>query len=326
MHPLRVVPFFAVFALGGTGDLASAQPKESAAAEKAPSAWVFSLLPKAFQKNPRLAFNVFTEMTPEGRRRPLASSEGPVYYIAQTGTVFNGGLLGPDEHLDPLAVKQLPVVLARALAENGYRPAEGTGRAPSVAIIYQFGSYSFNPPPSVADIAPDGDVPAPERDVRRALLTRALLLGGQTFAEEVSDAMERVDQKALLERTFVAPEGGESFMGSVGAMLPEPFERLRAQNAEKERLIDELFSSSYFVVASAYDLPALTHGRRILLWRTKMTVNSLGVNMAESLPPLIESAAPYLGRETKAPVALNARITRSGHVDVGSPILQEHTP
>jgi len=36
-------------------------------------------------------------------------------------------------------------------------------------------------------------------------------------------------------------------------------------------------ASSFFVVASAYDYDALAKGQRRLLWRTKMTVNALGV-------------------------------------------------
>jgi len=152
------------------------------------------------------------------------------------------------------------------------------------------------------------------------LLERAGLLGGAKFVREVADAMEQVDQKAGLQRAFVAPEGGD-FMGSVGDMLPDPFDRLRTRSVEMERLVDELFSSSYFVVASAYDYAAMAKGQRLLLWRTKMTVNSLGVNMAESVPPLIASAAPYFGKEMKDPVVVTKKLQRGGRVDVGTPVV-----
>ncbi len=86
-----------------------------------------------------------------------------------------------------------------------------------------------------------------------------------------------------------------------------------------ERLVDELFSSSYFVIASAYDLNPLGRGERRLLWRTKMTVNSLGLNMAETLPSLVATAAPYIGRETREPVLLTKRLSRDGNVQIGAP-------
>ena len=340
MHSLRVALFFAAVAPGLAVDDGMPAPALAGSNLRAGSAkraddWVFSLWPKAFQKNPRLEFNVVTEFTAEGRKSPGPTRQSPAYYVAETGRPYNGGLSGPDGDLDLLSSAQLQAALRRVLGENGYREAEGTGPAPTLAIIYQFGSYAFNPPASVAEPNP-GDAadtpvgnPSPaadpavlERDIRRALLNRALLLGGQKFAALVADAMDRVDYKAMTERAFVAPEGGEDFIGSVGALLPNPFERLRARSAEMERLVDELFSSSYFVVASAYDYQALAHGRRRLLWRTKMSVNSLGVNMTESLPSLIASAGPYLGRETRDPVQIAKRISREGYVEVGTPTVR----
>ena len=293
---------------------------------------VFSLLPKALQKHPRMEFNVVTEFTREGRKREVPSQQTPVYYVAQTGQVYNGGLMGPNGDLDSIATDQLQAMMRRSLAENGYREIASRSDAPTVAIIYQFGSYAFNPPAtsdttaalaseddSALPPAPSLQVGPPELDIRRALLNRASLLGGHKFELLVADAMERVDQKAVLERVFTAPDGAGDFMGSVGQLLPEPFERLRARSAAMERLVDELFSSSYFVIATAYDLKALGQGERRLLWRTKMTVNSFGLNMAESLPPLIATAAPYLGRETREPVLLTKRLSRDGNVQIGAP-------
>ena len=280
-----------------------------------------------------MEFNVVTEFTREGRKRDVPSQQAPVYYVAQTGQVYNGGLMGPNGNLDSIATDKLQAMMRRSLAENGYREIASRSDAPTVAIIYQFGSYAFNPPATseaTAALASEDDSalpPAPslqqvgptELDVRRALLNRASLLGGYKFELLVADAMERVDQKAVLERVFTAPDGAADFMGSVGQLLPEPFERLRARSAAMERLVDELFSSSYFVIATAYDVKALGQGERRPLWRTKMTVNSFGLNMAESLPSLIATAAPYLGRETREPVLLTKRLDRAGNVQVGAP-------
>jgi hypothetical protein len=333
MHPLRIAFLFAALApalgVAGPSSLSGeANPPDEPG--KRYGEFVFSLWPKAFQKNPRLEFNVVTEMSSAGRKLPPPTRQNPVYYVAQAGQPINSGLLGPEGKLDSSAGPSLHAALNRVLGENGYREVD-EGHPATLVIIYQFGSYAFNPPTSVTETIPDGvdnppassiqpgDVAVSERDIRRVLLNRASLLGGRKFLMQVAEAMDEVDHKAALERNFIAPDGGEGFMGSVGAILPEPFERLRVQSAEMERLVDELFSSSYFVVASAYDYQALAKGQRRLLWRTKMTVNSLGVNLAESLPPLLASAGPYLGRETRDPVLITKRISRDGRVEVGTP-------
>ena len=49
------------------------------------------------------------------------------------------------------------------------------------------------------------------------------------------------------------PVGSPSVLvgGSVGDMLPDPFDQLRMRSVEMDRMVDELFSSSFFVVASS---------------------------------------------------------------------------
>lgn len=308
---------------------AGRSPATEGSAKPEPRGGGFSLLPKSLQKNPRLDFNIFTEMTAQGRRLAQPTPEKPAYYVAQAGKMVNTGIGAeslkgpPPEHLQRL--------MDRALAEGGYRPSEGSGQPPTLAIVYHWGSSSFQPPEEIpGETADDGTVTPPtesvsQMDIRKALLTRASLLGGVSFVREVSLAMQQVDQKASAQRSFAAPEGG-SFMGSVGDMMRDPFDELRSRNVEMERLVDELFSSSYFVIASAYDYAALAKGQRQLLWRTKMTVNSLGVNMNESVLPLIASAAPYLGRETKEPVVVSKRVNREGRVEIGTATVVEPAP
>ena len=49
------------------------------------------LLPVAWQKRPKLRFNVFTEMTIEGRGRPTPTPEKPLTYFAPPGTFAQAG-------------------------------------------------------------------------------------------------------------------------------------------------------------------------------------------------------------------------------------------
>lgn len=301
-------------------------PTRTAADNAEPSGGFLSgLLPKAFQKNPKLDFNIITEMSAEGRRMARPTTQKPAFYISQSGGMRNVGL-SPEESLKGPTEENLQRMMERALGENHYLSSSGPAQPPTIVIIYQFGSHSFQPPASVgaapaadgeaADPAGSGDVPVPEIVIRKALLDKAQLLGGAKFLKEVSEAMAEVDRIAGMERSHVTVAGGEDF-GSVASMMRDPFDVLRNKGPDYERLVDELFSSSYFVVATAYDYAALVRKERKLLWRTKMTVNSLGVNMVESLPPLIASAAPYLGIETRDPVVISKRVMRGGNVEIG---------
>lgn len=317
-------------AAGHAAPAPAAATRDKAPAEKG-GGFFAALLPKSLQKNPKLDFNILTEMTPEGRRLKPPTAQNPVYYISQSGGVRHAGL-NPEHDLKGPTEENLQRMVERALAEGHYHPSTNAAQPPTLVIIYHFGSHSFQPPASVASESPraaeeeaqtgTGDVPVPEIVIRKALLDKAQLLGGAKFLKEVVDALGELDRIAGMERSHVTVAGGES-TGSVASMMRDPFDTLRARSTEHERMVDELFSSSFFVIASAYDYAALVKKERRLLWRTKMTVNSLGVNMVESIPPLIASAAPYLGRETREPVLVTKRITRDGNVNVGTPVVVE---
>jgi hypothetical protein len=308
-----------VFAAGN-----STSPVPDAPVKKKESGFVFSLLPKSLQKNPRLDFNIITEVTPEGKKWPLPTNTEPIYYISQAGAkAYNVGI-GAVHGLKTPPVEKLQQMIQKALAESNYLSSEGTTHSPSIAVIYQWGSHSFQPDEEITDDTGAVVNPPSELELRKAMLDRAMLLGGAKFAKEVAKAIEATDQKAMVDSSAsaaIAASGGGDFMGSTAAGIRDPFDELRSRSPEMERLVDELFSSSFFVVASAYDLAALAKKERRLLWRTRMTVNAIGVNMVETIPPLIASAGPYFGRDMPDPVVLTKRISRDGKVEVGTPVV-----
>lgn len=330
MSFLRIIPLLVVLLLNGVSASAASKeivPQPAPKAEKE-SGFVFSLLPKSLQRNPRLSFNIFTEMTAEGRKLPKPTPQKPAYYISQAGGVYNGGL-GAEHNIKAPPVEKLEAMMKKSLAEGGYLPSENAAQPPTLVIIYHWGSHSFQPPEDIPSEDADGNAvtnaSTPEVVIRKTLLDRAMLLGGAKFAHDVADAMQQTDQKASMQRSFVAAPGAE-VGGSVADLMPDPFDQLRQRSPEMDRMVDELFSSSFFVIASAYDYAALVKGQRHVLWRTKMTVNSLGVNMLETVPPLIASAGPYFGHETETPVVINKRVSRDGKVEVGTPTVVPDPP
>jgi hypothetical protein len=283
--------------------------------EKSGSGWVFSLLPKSFQKNPRLEMTVITEMTAEGRKLPPVSLDNPAYYIAQPAGyhVFGDG---PDSGKAPPA-GALESMLKKALAANGYLPLKTPGRGPDLLVIYTWGAHYA--------LHPDDDEAISADLVARNVLDRALLVGGQKFAAEMQKLFAQEDILAQSANTPVPPDG-EAVLGSDQAAFMDPVHQFKLMNVKNEFLVEQMVDDLYYVVASAYDYAATARGQRKLLWRTRMTVGANGVAMADSLPTLVASAAPYFGREMDEPATLTQRAVDDGKVDVGAPrVVPEQT-
>ena len=318
---------------------ASAIPKP--AENTGSSRWTFSLLPKSLQKNPSLDYHVITEMTAAGRKLEPATPQHPVYYLEQAGKFTQLGTNSPaNEH--PPVVADLERAMQRALAVNGYVPAASSTPGPRLFVVMTFGSFARfsteasdfrqatvvenfyrdkldqntddSPPPFLADgggrsAAALLSIVLSDQSARTDVIERAELIGGAKFAQEL---------KAVLDEEAAYQKSRSGLMSpSVG--LASPFNRFVNANDNLMRLVEESFSSCYFVIASAYDCAAMAKGERVLLWRTKMTVNSSGISMTESLPSLIASAGPYFGREMPEPVTLTRRMVREGRVEVGTP-------
>lgn len=168
-------------------------------------------------------------------------------------------------------------VMTKALATNGFLPESRPDHPATLAVIYSWGSHN-NPDPETIKRFPEVAM--------KIILERSTLVGGKKFTERLGAAME----------TGAGPgEFGE----------------------QAEFLLYQVHEELYYVVASAYDYAALARGQRRLVWRTTMTVNSLGVAMKESLPTLIANSAPFFGRETAQPKIGTQQISREGRVDIG---------
>lgn len=303
------------------------------------SAFVFSLLPKAFQKHPELDFHVISEMTNEGRKAKPPTPQHPVYYLSHAGKFTQLGHNPPANEHGP-DIGELTRSMQKALAASNYVPATPSSPLPSLVVVFTYGSfarfstemYDFEQTVAMEQLYQNADpsdsVPAPfisggdnrdadsllpivlsDRGARTDVLQRAELIGGEKFAHGLAAAL---DQEAVYQR-------GREGLSVPGIENASPFHRFMNANDDLMELVEQSFNSCYFVVASAYDYVAMKQGRKVLLWRTKMTVDSSGVSMSETLPSLVVAAGPYFGRDMTVPATLNRKITREGHVEVGTP-------
>lgn len=299
---------------------ASALSDTNKAPEKQPdtSGWVFDLLPKAFQKDPRLDLTVITEMTAEGRKWPEVDAGHPAYYLAQSGGYHRTHEAPAGEKT--LSADMMDAFIRRSLATRGYLPAAATTPA-TLALVYYWGAHA----------RPDDDDSLSTGQLAANLLERAALVGGEKFRQEFAALMaEAVTQEEAATSISTRQQtiDGVTVEPVVGADQLEminPVTRFRQRSPKNDFLFEQATGSVYYVVISAYDYAAFTRKQRVLLWRTRMTVSAAGVSQTDSLPTLIRSAAPYLGRDMTEPATLTPRTLPEGNVKLGPLIIKEES-
>jgi hypothetical protein len=278
------------------------------------SEWVFSLLPKSMQRNPRLELTVITEMTAAGKKLPPVSSAAPAYFELHTnGPKHLGHSQGSEKTLPREEVERL---LTRSLATRGYHVAQPPERPASLIILYTWGSHNR---------LTEGDEENPVLSgnmVARNLLDRAALVGGDKFARELLQLFEQADSMSIAANARPPPDG-ESVFTPAMFEFANPVNLFKRRSAKNEFLVDQAASDVYYVVASAYDYQSLAAKQRTLLWRTRMTVASDGVSPQQSLPTLVLTAGPFFGKEMAEPEIFNKRSTPEGKVEVGTPTVVE---
>ncbi len=287
---------------------------------------VFSLLPKSLQKNPDVHLSVITEMTVDGGKVPEPSAARPLYYLAHAIGYHDEGQGYAEKQVIP--PDELQRKLEAALAENHYLPADAAHPA-RVVMFLSWGSANkidnrtdafldAGPAPTASEdsngnvaVSDSGgsayfelpnDIMSADKVTRDNFMARAQLVGGVKFAHAVLEALQAEDVLRL---------DGHRVIGL------RPLDLLQEQNPTYRQLLAQCMDDCYYVVASAYDAYAMAHGQRRLLWQTKMSTNSEGVSMAETLPALIHNGAPYFGHAMAQPAVLRGHLLWEGHVDVG---------
>jgi hypothetical protein len=91
--------------------------------------------------------------------------------------------------------------------------------------------------------------------------------------------------------------------------------RLRGEAAEAAR---------YFVRLDAFDYTAAKQGKRVLLWKARISMPVNGVTMAGVMPTLIKLGAPHFGRELSKPIVAFVPLERSPQVELGEAKIMEY--
>lgn len=250
-------------------------------------------LPRSLQKNPRLNLSVITEMTPAGKNIPPPSRSHPAYYIAVDGGMSEQGDAIAGEK--PPSTNRWREVMVASLAASGYLPASAQ-HPPTLIVHCRYGSFNRISPVGGGPL----DDPSATNNLQldptqfRNLILKAALVGGEKFSVDLVRAM------------------------STNTL---PFFRLR--DTHTDTLVNLAFDDLYFVIASAYDYDAAARGQKILLWRTKVTTDSQGLMMDDTVPTLTIDARDYFGHPTDGPVVFHPRLVL-GRVIMEQPVVRDY--
>lgn len=283
------------------------------------------LLPRSLQKNPLVDVNVITELTSSGRTQAPPTARAPVYFVATAGRqlALGQGAAGLEKSPEPA---RLQAWFERALAAAHHRPA--TPEHPATLVItYSWGTHAAPLGTDDAPVDDAGQAAAGEADdlLIREMIERARLVGGDRFATELVAAISAESQARRATPTpRVDPTGSvatqPNVAGSVELGLTDvfsPLERFRHRDDRTRNFMEDIGGSIHFVVASAYDAASVAANRRVLLWRTKLTVRATGLSLADALPPLIATAGPYFGRDMAQAESIRRRLSQAGTVELG---------
>lgn len=317
---------FALFSLAALLSACVFAEAPSAKIKNPPSSngFVFSLFPRSFQNNPHTDFTAICEMTEEGRKRPVATKDNLVSYIAHNGGFFETG----EDHSNILpSAEAMEGAVRRALAVNGFVPVT-EGKKPDLVLIYHWGAHTINLSGETIGM----------------IMSRALLIGGVKFAKELEAVLKEQSQywttsnvesssdeagptvkrgardeavemmKAAVAPTQLGQEAGAGASSSsdISSMMLSitPIERFKRRDARTQFLVEQCLRGIYFVVISAFDYEAMAKNKKVLLWRARLSLDSNGLSISDAIPALLGHSAPFLGRDMDVPATDSPRMMR----------------
>ena len=83
-------------------------------------------------------------------------------------------------------------------------------------------------------------------------------------------------------------------------------------------------TARYFVRLDAFDYAAAKQGKRVLLWKARISTHVNGVTMAGIMPTLIKLGGPHFGRDLGSPVVALVPLARSPQVELGDAEVLEY--
>lgn len=222
-----------------------------------------------------------TDATPKGALLRSASPANPVYYIAVNAGFHDFG--APIAGIKSPPAKEVIANIAKVLAKQGYLPATEK-HPPTQILVMTWGTMN------VDTFDPTGQAMSPSEapQVNRRQLLR--FLGAYKLGMISNDRSGFQDDTAS------------------GLMF---------YDATQRDFMDVASDDLYVAAIASYDYAAMRQKQKVLLWTTKISCPSLGLDLKETLPTMLAIAGPNIGRETAKPVWINASEKYKAEVQIG---------
>lgn len=222
-----------------------------------------------------------------GKKVERPSKQKPVYYIPIIAGYHEEGKIVAGEKV-PNREDVLKRV-HRSLAKEGYLFDPTLKNKPSLLICLEWGS--INP------------------------LTSEMTLDASSSSSEESSTENTVVD-------FNRNERARYLTGNIASELES------MPTGPRDKVLTALSDDRYFFILTAYDFSeARMNRKKTPLWRARMSAASQGVDLAAVIPALLESGAPYFGRETVIPQFKQNAIAPNGEVRIGeSQVISTEAP
>jgi hypothetical protein len=228
-----------------------------------------------------------TDTTPVGALRRAVSPANPAYYFAVSAGFRDFGGIVAGEKSPPK--EEVLKTITRVLAQQGYLPGTEEN-PPTLLLFWTWGTMNTDRMYSGSPDDFDG------QQINRNQLLRFL------GAYKLGLITKEPDP---FRQDYMLP----------GAMF---------RDADSEMISDLATEDLYVAAISAYDYAAATRQEKTLLWTTKISCPSRGLDMPKTLPAMLALAGPYIGRETAKPVSLKATEEFKAEVKIGDPTVVEY--
>lgn len=221
-----------------------------------------------------------TDVMPSDKAVPSPTAENPVYYAAVSVGYQD---IGPSSAgTTPPPNADVVKAMTKILDLHHYKLASNK-HAPQLVIVYSWGRLS-----------PDKwDVGGSASTNSRIVMNRDQILsylGGYKLG--LGSSPDKIE---------------DSFFGPGASMV-------NVDAASIDQISDQPF---YVVSLAAYDVDSAKTDKPQLLWRTRVSCPSIGHSLPEVLPTMLTIAGPFVGKETRRPVWVNANDHFKPKVEIG---------
>jgi hypothetical protein len=227
-----------------------------------------------------------TDVTAAGAMRRPPSPSDPTYYVPLIKGYHDFGVSFGGEKVPSQEQAILPIV--RILAKDGYLLADARHK-PTQVIMFTWGTMNPN------IVSDPGDPDMPGEQVNRTQVLQ--FLGGDKLGL-LNYYPNDADVTLLPGLTRFDPDAD-----AIAHIAHEPL---------------------YIVALASYEFPVAQPKNPKLLWRTKISCPSIGLMLGDTLLPMLEIAAPNIGRETNRPVWVNASDKFRTDVQIGKLKTEEY--